>query len=217
MWWRYYITLNNRVRLFSQGSWDLSRNEENVHGYCDALATWNNFAFVSVSSGIPRPETSGQRRTCRTTGEDTRWGWQWKNTLKNLALGLITCPRCWFYFFLSFLFVRISQMRSAPRTKWTTCSFISTSFPLHPTVSFYNRSIFQMYGWQGLHFTSSLFFSLSLLSSSLGTDIYIESFLKEWKTDYKRLERVHSYIQWYVHLLAVSSSLLHRSCNNSYK
>ncbi|XP_008317533.1 opioid growth factor receptor isoform X2 [Cynoglossus semilaevis] len=27
-------------------------------------------------------------------------------------------------------------------------------------------------------------------------DIYIESFLKEWKTDYKRLERVHSYIQW---------------------
>ncbi|XP_030590580.1 opioid growth factor receptor isoform X1 [Archocentrus centrarchus] len=27
-------------------------------------------------------------------------------------------------------------------------------------------------------------------------DIYIESFLKEWKNDYKRLERVHSYIQW---------------------
>ncbi|KAM9855347.1 opioid growth factor receptor [Aulostomus maculatus] len=27
-------------------------------------------------------------------------------------------------------------------------------------------------------------------------DIYIESFLKDWKTDYKRLERVHSYIQW---------------------
>lgn len=31
-----------------------------------------------------------------------------------------------------------------------------------------------------------------------GTDVYIESFLKEWKNDYKRLERVHSYIQWYV-------------------
>ncbi|KAK2851642.1 hypothetical protein Q5P01_007918 [Channa striata] len=27
-------------------------------------------------------------------------------------------------------------------------------------------------------------------------DIYIDSFLKEWKNDYKRLERVHSYIQW---------------------
>lgn len=27
-------------------------------------------------------------------------------------------------------------------------------------------------------------------------DVYIDSFLKEWKTDYKRLERVHSYIQW---------------------
>lgn len=27
-------------------------------------------------------------------------------------------------------------------------------------------------------------------------DVYIESFHKEWKTDYKRLERVHSYIQW---------------------
>uniref|UniRef100_A0A3Q3WQR3 Opioid growth factor receptor (OGFr) conserved domain-containing protein n=1 Tax=Mola mola TaxID=94237 RepID=A0A3Q3WQR3_MOLML len=26
--------------------------------------------------------------------------------------------------------------------------------------------------------------------------VYIESFLKEWKNDYKRLERVHSYIQW---------------------
>lgn len=31
-----------------------------------------------------------------------------------------------------------------------------------------------------------------------GTDVYVESFLKDWKTDYKRLERVHSYIQWYV-------------------
>ncbi|XP_051913086.1 opioid growth factor receptor [Hippocampus zosterae] len=27
-------------------------------------------------------------------------------------------------------------------------------------------------------------------------EVYIESFLKEWKNDYKRLERVHSYIQW---------------------
>ncbi|KAM4572050.1 uncharacterized protein V3H82_011560 [Fundulus diaphanus] len=27
-------------------------------------------------------------------------------------------------------------------------------------------------------------------------DVYIESFLKEWKNDYKKLERVHSYIQW---------------------
>ncbi|KAJ8016257.1 hypothetical protein DPEC_G00005330 [Dallia pectoralis] len=27
-------------------------------------------------------------------------------------------------------------------------------------------------------------------------DIYIESFHKDWKTDYKKLERVHSYIQW---------------------
>ncbi|XP_024148735.1 opioid growth factor receptor isoform X1 [Oryzias melastigma] len=27
-------------------------------------------------------------------------------------------------------------------------------------------------------------------------DIYIDSFLKEWRNDYKRLERVHSYIQW---------------------
>ncbi|KAM6976837.1 opioid growth factor receptor [Aplochiton taeniatus] len=27
-------------------------------------------------------------------------------------------------------------------------------------------------------------------------DVYIESFHKEWRTDYKRLERVHSYIQW---------------------
>ncbi|KAM9350849.1 opioid growth factor receptor [Symphorus nematophorus] len=27
-------------------------------------------------------------------------------------------------------------------------------------------------------------------------DVYIDSFLKDWKNDYKRLERVHSYIQW---------------------
>ncbi|XP_029973764.1 opioid growth factor receptor [Salarias fasciatus] len=27
-------------------------------------------------------------------------------------------------------------------------------------------------------------------------DVYIESFLKDWRNDYKRLERVHSYIQW---------------------
>ncbi|XP_038127405.1 opioid growth factor receptor [Cyprinodon tularosa] len=27
-------------------------------------------------------------------------------------------------------------------------------------------------------------------------DVYIESFLKDWKNDYKKLERVHSYIQW---------------------
>ncbi|XP_061917817.1 opioid growth factor receptor-like [Entelurus aequoreus] len=27
-------------------------------------------------------------------------------------------------------------------------------------------------------------------------NVYIESFLKEWKNDYKKLERVHSYIQW---------------------
>lgn len=38
------------------------------------------------------------------------------------------------------------------------------------------------------------------LSLSLGTDIFIESFHKDWKNDYKRLERVHSYIQWYVRL-----------------
>lgn len=40
------------------------------------------------------------------------------------------------------------------------------------------------------------------LSLSLSrTDIFIESYHKEWKNDYKRLERVHSYIQWYVRLL----------------
>uniref|UniRef100_A0A8C4ZJP8 Opioid growth factor receptor (OGFr) conserved domain-containing protein n=1 Tax=Gadus morhua TaxID=8049 RepID=A0A8C4ZJP8_GADMO len=27
-------------------------------------------------------------------------------------------------------------------------------------------------------------------------DVFIETFHKEWKTDYKKLERVHSYIQW---------------------
>lgn len=34
--------------------------------------------------------------------------------------------------------------------------------------------------------------------SGSAADVYIDSFLKEWKNDYKRLERVHSYIQWYV-------------------
>lgn len=33
-------------------------------------------------------------------------------------------------------------------------------------------------------------------SPSAPDDIFIDSFLKEWKNDYKRLERVHSYIQW---------------------
>lgn len=28
------------------------------------------------------------------------------------------------------------------------------------------------------------------------SDVSIETFHTEWKTDYKRLERVHSYIQW---------------------
>ncbi|XP_034028700.1 opioid growth factor receptor [Thalassophryne amazonica] len=31
---------------------------------------------------------------------------------------------------------------------------------------------------------------------SVPDDVYIESFHKEWKNDYKKLERVHSYIQW---------------------
>lgn len=33
-------------------------------------------------------------------------------------------------------------------------------------------------------------------SPSAPDDVYIDAFLKEWKNDYKRLERVHSYIQW---------------------
>uniref|UniRef100_A0A3B3ZKT8 Opioid growth factor receptor (OGFr) conserved domain-containing protein n=1 Tax=Periophthalmus magnuspinnatus TaxID=409849 RepID=A0A3B3ZKT8_9GOBI len=33
-------------------------------------------------------------------------------------------------------------------------------------------------------------------SPSAPDDVYIDSFLKDWKNDYKRLERVHSYIQW---------------------
>ncbi|TSX72099.1 Opioid growth factor receptor [Bagarius yarrelli] len=31
------------------------------------------------------------------------------------------------------------------------------------------------------------------------SDVYIETFHSEWKSDYKRLERVHSYIQWNMH------------------
>ncbi|XP_028308352.1 opioid growth factor receptor [Gouania willdenowi] len=42
---------------------------------------------------------------------------------------------------------------------------------------------------------NNLHFYLNKFPSS-PDDIYIESFLKEWKNDYKRLERVHSYIQW---------------------
>ncbi|XP_076023228.1 opioid growth factor receptor [Genypterus blacodes] len=42
---------------------------------------------------------------------------------------------------------------------------------------------------------SNLKFYLNQFPSS-PDDVYIESFHKEWKTDYKRLERVHSYIQW---------------------
>ncbi|KAM4738285.1 opioid growth factor receptor [Anableps anableps] len=33
-------------------------------------------------------------------------------------------------------------------------------------------------------------------SPSAPDDVFIDSFLKEWKNDYKKLERVHSYIQW---------------------
>lgn len=60
-----------------------------------------------------------------------------------------------------------------------------------------------------------------MLSLSFGTDVYIESFLKEWKNDYKRLERVHSYIQWYVSFAAcgacfgcVQSELMSSYCGD---
>ncbi|XP_037540659.1 opioid growth factor receptor [Nematolebias whitei] len=42
---------------------------------------------------------------------------------------------------------------------------------------------------------SNLQFYLNKFPSS-PDDVYIESFHKDWKNDYKRLERVHSYIQW---------------------
>lgn len=42
---------------------------------------------------------------------------------------------------------------------------------------------------------TNLKFYLNEIPSS-PDDVSIEMFLKEWKTDYKRLERVHSYIQW---------------------
>lgn len=51
-----------------------------------------------------------------------------------------------------------------------------------------------------------------MLSLSLGTDVYIESFLKDWKNDYKRLERVHSYIQWYVLFHALKSVCVFWPC-----
>ncbi|XP_016374602.1 opioid growth factor receptor-like isoform X1 [Sinocyclocheilus rhinocerous] len=42
---------------------------------------------------------------------------------------------------------------------------------------------------------TNLKFYLNEIKSS-PDDVSIETFLTEWKTDYKRLERVHSYIQW---------------------
>lgn len=54
----------------------------------------------------------------------------------------------------------------------------------------YSPNIFLVYGKVSMCVVTS--------ALSFGTDVYIESFLKEWKNDYKRLERVHSYIQWYV-------------------
>uniref|UniRef100_A0A3B3ZJV4 Opioid growth factor receptor (OGFr) conserved domain-containing protein n=1 Tax=Periophthalmus magnuspinnatus TaxID=409849 RepID=A0A3B3ZJV4_9GOBI len=40
------------------------------------------------------------------------------------------------------------------------------------------------------------------------TDVYIDSFLKDWKNDYKRLERVHSYIQWYPFIACIAITYL---------
>lgn len=50
----------------------------------------------------------------------------------------------------------------------------------------------------GIYIFKMFLFCSNCIFFIVGTDIYIESFLKEWKNDYKKLERVHSYIQWYV-------------------
>lgn len=120
--------------------------------------------------------------------------------------------------FLSFFsFCQNLTDEECSEDKMNNLQFYLNKFPSAPDGEFLQPQHLSDVWMTGAAFYKFPFFSLSLLSSSLGTDIYIESFLKEWKTDYKRLERVHSYIQWYVQLLAVSSSLLHRSCNNSYK
>uniref|UniRef100_A0A3B3ZJ92 Opioid growth factor receptor (OGFr) conserved domain-containing protein n=1 Tax=Periophthalmus magnuspinnatus TaxID=409849 RepID=A0A3B3ZJ92_9GOBI len=45
-------------------------------------------------------------------------------------------------------------------------------------------------------------------SPSAPDDVYIDSFLKDWKNDYKRLERVHSYIQWYPFIACIAITYL---------
>lgn len=70
--------------------------------------------------------------------------------------------------------------------------FYLNKYPSAPDgkTSRYSPNIFLVFGKVSMCVVTS--------ALSFDTDVYIESFLKEWKNDYKRLERVHSYIQWYV-------------------
>lgn len=79
-----------------------------------------NLPFTSIGSGITRPETWGQQRTCRTTEEDIQWVitavMQIRCCGSQLREAILFC----------FLFFdRILQTTSAQKTKWTICSFIS--------------------------------------------------------------------------------------------
>lgn len=88
-------------------------------------------------------------------------------------------------------------MTTALKTKWTICSSISINILLLPMVT--HLDFLKKYSQCWVRVCCLFVFLLTqALSLSLGTDIYIESFHKEWKNDYKRLERVHSYIQWCV-------------------
>lgn len=147
-----------------------------------------NFTFTFIRSGIIHPEIWGQQRTCRTTEEDIQWVikavMQQKHVVKSQLREVSLCLFCLFVFF-----DRILQMMSAQKTKWTICSFISINILQLLMVKDILTRYFQCLGVSVYWHVRSL---------SFGADVYIESFLKEWKNDYKRLERVHSYIQWYV-------------------
>lgn len=90
-----------------------------------------------------------------------------------------------------FIPYRIWPKMSAPKTKWPTCSFISINIVLHLMVK--HPDTLTEHSRRSVPSVCT-----DLLSLRFAIDVYIESFLKEWKNDYKRLERVHSYIQWYV-------------------
>lgn len=92
-----------------------------------------------------------------------------------------------------FFFLKNLTDEECSEDKMNNLQFYLNKFPSAPDGNQFSLFITRYFKCLGLSVCNDL-----MLFLSFGTEVFIESFLRDWKNDYKRLERVHSYIQWYV-------------------